>query len=223
MSKENYSETKAVLVFEDKTKSDFFDLEGNAKRNSNTPLTLCALLPLSTWQNAGAYTVTVMYSAYGRDYKKFSLPISIEKKDFVSETIELDSKNTDIKTDVSPARMNQIERLNDILFTVDSASVYLNSAFVPPTTATRRTSFFGDRRVYAYTGGGQDVIYVDNIRIDKDPASGISGVTESSKTVKSVKWYSLDGREMSKPGRGVSIKTVTYTAGTSHSSKIVSR
>lgn len=154
LSKENYSETKAVLVFEDKTKSDFFDLEGNAKRNSNTPLTLCALLPLSTWQNAGAYTVTVMYSAYGRDYKKFSLPISIEKKDFVSETIELDSKNTDIKTDVSPARMNQIERLNDILFTVDSASVYLNSAFVPPTTATRRTSFFGDRRVYAYTGGG---------------------------------------------------------------------
>lgn len=91
-----------------------------------------------------------------------------------------------------------------------------------PLTAVKDCNYLSFE-FYAYTGGGQDVIYLDNIRIDKDPASGISGVTESSKTVKSVKWYSLDGREMSKPGRGVSIKTVTYTDGTSHSSKIVSR
>ena len=91
-----------------------------------------------------------------------------------------------------------------------------------PLTAVKDCNYLSFE-FYAYTGGGNDVIYVDNIRIDKDPASGISGVTESSKTVKSVKWYSLDGREMSKPGRGVSIKTVTYTDGTSHSSKIVSR
>lgn len=91
-----------------------------------------------------------------------------------------------------------------------------------PLTAVKDCNYLSFE-FYAYTGGGNDVIYVDNIRIDKNPASGISGVTESSKTVKSVKWYSLDGREMSKPGRGVSIKTVTYTDGTSHSSKIVSR
>lgn len=91
-----------------------------------------------------------------------------------------------------------------------------------PLTAVKDCNYLSIE-FYAYTGGGNDVIYADNIRIDKDPASGISGVTESSKTVKSVKWYSLDGREMSKPRRGVSIKTVTYTDGTSHSSKIVSR
>jgi murein DD-endopeptidase MepM/ murein hydrolase activator NlpD len=31
--------------------------------------------------------------------------------------------------------------------------VYQQGAFSPPTTATRRTSFFGDRRVYAYSNG----------------------------------------------------------------------
>ena len=39
-------------------------------------------------KKAGDYEITIMYSAYGRDFMKFNLPISIQKKDFISETEE---------------------------------------------------------------------------------------------------------------------------------------
>lgn len=76
---------------------------------------------------------------------------------------------------------------------------------------------------YAYTGGGNDVIYLDNIRIEKNTSTGIGGVTEQAKTVESVRWYTLDGRELNAPVRGVNIKTETYTDGTSRSVKVVRR
>lgn len=144
--------TQAVLLFGEKKKTDFFVLDG--KNDANTSLSLCAMIPLSTYQESGSYDVTIMYSAYGREYMKFSLPISVEPKEFISETLELDNRNTAIKTDTSSTRMNQIDTLNEILFTVNSEAVYQKKAFVAPTTATRRTSFFGDRRVYTYVGGG---------------------------------------------------------------------
>lgn len=76
---------------------------------------------------------------------------------------------------------------------------------------------------YAYTGGGNDVIYLDNIRIEKNTSTGIGGVTEQAKTVESVRWYTLDGRELNAPVKGVNIKTETYTDGTSRSVKVVRR
>ena len=144
--------TQAVLLFEEKKKTDFFVLNG--RNDANNALSLCAMIPLSTYQATGSYDVTIMYSAYGREYMKFNLPVSIEHKDFISETLELDNRNTAIKTDTSSTRMNQIDRLNEILFTINENSVYHRKPFAAPTTATRRTSFFGDRRVYAYVGGG---------------------------------------------------------------------
>ena len=144
--------TQAVLLFGEKKKTDFFVLNG--RNDANNALSLCAMIPLSTYQATGSYDVTIMYSAYGREYMKFNLPVSIEHKDFISETLELDNRNTAIKTDTSSTRMNQIDRLNEILFTINENSVYHRKPFAAPTTATRRTSFFGDRRVYAYVGGG---------------------------------------------------------------------
>ena len=144
--------TQAVLLFGEKKKTDFFVLNG--RNDANNALSLCAMIPLSTYQVTGSYDVTIMYSAYGREYMKFNLPVSIEHKDFISETLELDNRNTAIKTDTSSTRMNQIDRLNEILFTINENSVYHRKPFAAPTTATRRTSFFGDRRVYAYVGGG---------------------------------------------------------------------
>lgn len=144
--------TQAILLFGEKKKTDFFVLDG--RNDANDELSLCAMIPLSTYQETSSYDVTIMYSAYGREYMKFSLPISVKPKEFISETLELDNRNTAIKTDTSSTRMNQIDRLNEILFTVNSNAVYQKKPFVAPTTATRRTSFFGDRRVYTYVGGG---------------------------------------------------------------------
>ena len=155
-AKEPASATQAVLIFNNTRKADFFTLSGarNTLFSGNSAVTLCGMVPVSTWQETGNYELTVMYSAFGFDYMKFSLPVTVVPKDFVSETIPLDASNTAVKTDTSPARLQQIDRLNSILFAINEESVYQFKPFTPPTDAVRRTSFFGDRRIYEYTGGG---------------------------------------------------------------------
>ncbi|MCR5761863.1 MAG: M23 family metallopeptidase, partial [Treponema sp.] len=83
----------------------------------------------------------------------FTLPFSLEYKEFISETIPLDARNTSIKTDTSSTRMQQINKLNAILGTINKDHVYQTTEYIPPTTSTRRTSYFADRRVYKYTDG----------------------------------------------------------------------
>ena len=144
--------TQAVLLFGEKRKTDFFVLDG--KNDKNDSLSLCGMIPLSTYQETGTHDITIMYSAYGREFMKFTLPISIEPKEFISETLELDNRNTSIKTDTSSTRMRQIDKLNEILYTINTDSVFQKEPFEAPTTATRRTSFFGDRRIYSYVTGG---------------------------------------------------------------------
>lgn len=77
--------------------------------------------------------------------------------------------------------------------------------------------------LYGYTGGGQDVIYLDNIRIEKAEPTGVGGVTEQAKTVQGVRWFTTDGREVASPGKGVYIMTETYTDGTRRSVKVTRR
>ena len=73
---------------------------------------------------------------------EFTVPVEVNSKDFVEETIPLDAQNTEIKTNTSPERMSQIEKLNGILGTINEDAVYQITPFAQPTTITRRTSFF---------------------------------------------------------------------------------
>lgn len=114
---------------------------------------LLAGIPLSSYCKPGNYTLTVTYSAFGISESKFMLPVVILPKEFVKETIPLDDKNTSIKTDTGKERINQIDRLNVILAATNNDDVYQTEAFVPPVQSTRRTSFFADRRIYAYSDG----------------------------------------------------------------------
>jgi murein DD-endopeptidase MepM/ murein hydrolase activator NlpD len=114
---------------------------------------LLAGIPLSSYCKPGNYTLTVTYSAFGILESKFTLPVVILSKEFVKETIPLDNKNTSIKTDTSKERIKQIDRLNAILAAINNDDVYQTEAFVPPAQSTRRTSFFADRRIYAYSDG----------------------------------------------------------------------
>ncbi|MDR2158602.1 MAG: M23 family metallopeptidase [Treponema sp.] len=81
------------------------------------------------------------------------LPLFIEKRDFVSELLLLDEANTDLRTKPDPQKTAEAEQLWAILSHTGSA-VYSSGPFIPPVTSTRRTSFFGDRRVYQYVTGG---------------------------------------------------------------------
>lgn len=120
--------------------------------------TYIAALPLSSWYKEGEpLHIALSYKLKNEQEENLFLPLSVQAKDFVSETIELNARNTAIKTDKSTERTQQIDRLNEVLNTVDYSAVYQTSVFVLPVQSTRRTSGFADRRVYAYTDGKSSV------------------------------------------------------------------
>ncbi|AEF81681.1 M23 family metallopeptidase [Leadbettera azotonutricia] len=83
------------------------------------------------------------------------LPLMVEKRDFVAETIDLDQGNTDIRTAPDPQKVTESEQLSAILYRTGT-DIYTNGPFLPPVASTRRTSFFGDRRVFRYVTGNTD-------------------------------------------------------------------
>jgi len=83
------------------------------------------------------------------------IPITIAPRSFVSEVIELNPVNTSIRVDPNPQRDMEANLLWNILAT-NKNQVYHTGPFVLPVTSTRRTSFFGDRRVYQYSNGSRD-------------------------------------------------------------------
>ncbi|MGL4986799.1 MAG: M23 family metallopeptidase [Treponemataceae bacterium] len=123
-----------------------------------------ALIPLSSFFTQKEYhiqfegNITFNIKASKKTHKDFFAKetIQLKKKEFISETIHLDAQNTTIRTDASPARAKQIERLNEVLKIVDNDSLlYLSDGqgFIKPIETNRKTSFFADRRVFAYSDG----------------------------------------------------------------------
>jgi murein DD-endopeptidase MepM/ murein hydrolase activator NlpD len=82
--------------------------------------------------------------------------LNIADREFVSEEIALDQGNTDIRTLPDPRKTAESEALWAILSRT-GREVYTTGPFTPPVTSTRRTSFFGDRRVYRYVNGNMDI------------------------------------------------------------------
>jgi murein DD-endopeptidase MepM/ murein hydrolase activator NlpD len=83
-------------------------------------------------------------------------PLAVQRRDFASEDIPLDSANTALRTVPDPRKTAESEALWAILSRT-GGSVYAAGPFTPPVAAnTRRTSFFGDRRVYLYSDGKSD-------------------------------------------------------------------
>lgn len=134
-------------------KANFYVLS-TSKAKSSVDM-LCGVA-VTLWQTAGTYSITVKYSPFGLQKMEFSLPLTVMDKTFVSETIELDSSNTEIRTDASPERTQQTQKLSRVLTERDKNAVYQFRKFSLPTPSTRRTAFFGDRRVFKYSNGKTD-------------------------------------------------------------------
>lgn len=134
-------------------KSEFYQIPADSS-SSKGVLTLLSGIPLSSWWTKdNNFHLKVKYRIFGEKNLEFDLPFALTDKTFVSETIPLNQQNTSIKTDTSTTRMAQINKLNAILETINATAVYQTTPYTPPTDATRRTSFFADRRVYTYTNG----------------------------------------------------------------------
>jgi hypothetical protein len=80
------------------------------------------------------------------------IAIIIEGRDFASEEIPLNQANTNLRTVPDPQKTAESEYLSALIFRTGT-DVYAAGSFIPPVSSTRRTSFFGDRRVYRYADG----------------------------------------------------------------------
>jgi murein DD-endopeptidase MepM/ murein hydrolase activator NlpD len=84
-----------------------------------------------------------------------SVPINIQKREFIRETIDLDQNLSDLRSKPDPVKEREAAQLWAILSYTGTA-VYADGLFIPPVRSTRRTSFFGDRRIFNYAGGAKD-------------------------------------------------------------------
>ena len=124
----------------------------NPQNRSAETAEMLAGIPLSTWlSDKEVYSLKVIISTGDAQKKEIMLPFSIQKKQFASERIVLDARNTGIRKEVSPERRAQSEKLNKILETVTPQDVYTLKPFTIPVDSKRITSGFGDRRVFVYT------------------------------------------------------------------------
>ena len=83
------------------------------------------------------------------------LPLNVANRVFESERIVLDAQNTEIRSAPNPQREIEAVQLAAILGRTGT-EVFADGKFLPPVSATRRTSSFGGRRVYQYVNGSTD-------------------------------------------------------------------
>jgi murein DD-endopeptidase MepM/ murein hydrolase activator NlpD len=82
--------------------------------------------------------------------------LKLKERSFISEEIPLNPSNTALRTVPDPQKTAEANLLWAIL-SRSGGEVYSHGPFTPPVAAdTRRTSFFGDRRVYLYSNGKSD-------------------------------------------------------------------
>ncbi|MDR2303156.1 MAG: M23 family metallopeptidase [Treponema sp.] len=82
-------------------------------------------------------------------------PLGIAQRDFVSETITLNESLTRIRTESDPQKTAEAEQVWAI-FNRTGNSILAEGYFGAPVGSTRRTSRFGDRRIFQYSNGKTD-------------------------------------------------------------------
>ena len=112
---------------------------------------LAAVLTVPSTAKPGA----AMLNIEGAGGVAVSVPLILGERDFVSEVIELNPVLTGIRTDPDPQKTAESEQLWAIINRT-GGEVYCTGNFSPPVSSTRRTSFFGDRRVFKYSNGKSD-------------------------------------------------------------------
>jgi len=118
---------------------------------TGTAPVMAAVLTVPATADAGAAYINIE-RASGIALK---IPLEIKERKFVAEVIELNEVLTGIRTEPDPQKTAESEQLWAILSRTGT-EIYWTGTFTPPVTSTRRTSFFGDRRVYKYSTGKTD-------------------------------------------------------------------
>jgi len=144
------SGVKQAVLFADKkqlSKAQFFIVPA-ADEN---PVFLAAVLTVPSTAASGDAIIRL-------DNEKgpiLEIPITITNREFISDIIELNKALTGIRTEPDPKKTAEAEELWAIMNTTGN-QIYHNGNFIQPVSSTRRTSFFGDRRIYKYPDGSSD-------------------------------------------------------------------
>jgi murein DD-endopeptidase MepM/ murein hydrolase activator NlpD len=126
--------------------ASFFAVEEDGKT-----LFMAAVLAVPATAQPG-FAVLAVRGAAGA---VIEIPLVIRERDFNSEEIELNENLTGIRTAPDPRKTAESQRLWAILNRTGS-EIYYRGSFSPPVSSTRRTSFFGDRRIFKYSNGKSD-------------------------------------------------------------------
>ncbi|MBQ0002620.1 MAG: M23 family metallopeptidase [Treponema sp.] len=131
-------------------KSDFYYLE--PYKNHKNVTELMTGLPMWTWDKPCENSKIVITWQFNKEVQKsFEIPVIIEKKDYPSERIRLNSSLSDLVSTPSPEKKEQSKELNELISTVKSKDVYDYSNFIRPTDGKRITSEFGQTRTFIYS------------------------------------------------------------------------
>ncbi|MFP3088697.1 M23 family metallopeptidase [Treponema sp. TIM-1] len=126
----------------------FFDL---ALQDKNGQPVKAALLAVPSTAAAGSALIRVE----GDGERIAEIPVTIGSRKFVFEEIVLDQENTDLRILSDPKKTAESETLWGIISRTGT-ELFAPGPFVPPVASTRRTSFFGDRRVFRYVDGSTE-------------------------------------------------------------------
>ncbi len=85
-----------------------------------------------------------------------SVALSVEARQFASDTIPLDAANTALHALPDPKKVAEALAIQAIYARVDPAALWASLPFVAPVGDARRSAGFGDKRRYLYAGGGTD-------------------------------------------------------------------
>jgi murein DD-endopeptidase MepM/ murein hydrolase activator NlpD len=79
--------------------------------------------------------------------------IVVRDREFVRETIALNQSLTELRSEPDPQKVEEARRLIALVAQVDTSALYTSGTFDLPVEEFRETSFFGDRRTFAYADG----------------------------------------------------------------------
>jgi murein DD-endopeptidase MepM/ murein hydrolase activator NlpD len=82
--------------------------------------------------------------------------INIRGQQFFHEEIPLDQEMTDLRTEENERKFVELQELLKRINQFDPHSIFHQGCFQLPVEGFRRTSGFGDRRTFLYTGGKTD-------------------------------------------------------------------
>jgi len=127
-----------------RAKSAFFLI----KAQEQSPALRAAIITIPSLTDPGPATIKIELESGAAH----NISITIEPREFNSETIRLNPAMSAIISDPDPQKTEEAELLWKILGHTGE-EIYHPGVFTMPVTSTRRTSVFGTRRVYQYPDG----------------------------------------------------------------------